>query len=415
MNATSAKIEGRAWTMVTVAWVAVLLLNLANFSLGMMLPAMREELNFGVEVAGYLSASSWIVKGIITIPIALIVARISPRYVLTAVYCLAGLALLLQGNAQNLMMVFIGRALVNAAAAGILSPLVPIKISWIPKDKIAQVNGIENFISPVGQSLGTVAVTYLLAILSGWRGVINTMGIIMIVVGVVFFFVYREKPGKEWVKSDVPFIEPLKDALRYKPVWLLALGWPGTSLVWIATYTFWPTYAVENLGITMAQAGFVLGLLPIFSAIASLVSPTIAKWIGYDKLMIWPWGFILPLAYFGMLQTSNIAILSFCSALAGFGAYAFVPVAFTTLYRIPGIKPRTVTLGISCILTMVGVGSALGGMLAGVIGEAMGLYNGMAICCLSPFLFGILTLFLPETGRKYQEKLAAEAAKSEVK
>ena len=97
-------------------------------------------------------------------------------------------------------------------------------------------------------------------------------------------------------------------------------------------------------------------LFPIASAIASFISPSITNKIGYDKLMIWPWGFILPVAYFGMLQTGNLPILCLCSLVAGFGAYAFVPIAFTTLYKLPNVQPRTVTLGISCILTMVGVG-----------------------------------------------------------
>lgn len=394
--------------MIVVAWVAVLVVNLSNFSLGMMLPSMREELGFGIEASGYLSSCAWIVKAFVTIPIALVVAKINPKYVLGVTYTIVGISLLLHGFAKNMEMIFVGRALVSAASAGVLSPLVLVKINWVPKDKITQINGIENFIGPVGQSLGTAAVSYLLAVLSGWRNVMIAMGVLSLIIAAVWMINYREKPGKEFKKSDLPFLAPLKDALHYKSIWLLALGWPGTSLVWIATYTFWPTYATETLGITLAQAGFVLGLLPIASAIASLCSPTITNKIGYDKLMIWPWGFILPVAYFSMLKTSNIALLSIASFTAGFGAYAFVPIAFSSLYRIPDIKPRTVALGTSCILTMVGVGGALGGSLAGILGAKMGLYNAMALCCLSPFLFGVLTLFLPETGRRYRERMEAE-------
>lgn len=405
MGKESERISSRAWSMISVAWVAVLAVNLAVFALGMMLPSMREDLGFGIEASGYLSAAGWIFKAVATIPIALFVAKINPKYVLMLVYLCAGLALVLQGMAKNVEMLMVGRALTSVAAAGIVSPLVPIKISWVPQKRIAYVNGIENCIGPVGQALGTVAVTSLIAMLSGWRNVMVTLGIALIIIAVVFAVIYREKEGQEFKKSDAKFLEPLKAALKLKEVWLLALGWPGTSLVWIATYTFWPTYATESLGLTLGEAGFVLGLFPIASAIASFISPSITNKIGYDKLMIWPWGFILPAAYFGMLQTGSMPILCICSIVAGFGAYAFVPIAFTTLYKLPGVQPRTVTLGISCILTMVGVGSSLGGTLAGVLGESMGLYNAMAICCLSPFIFGILTLFLPERGRKYMEKM----------
>ncbi len=408
---TNNKIPGRAWTMVIVAWAAVFLVNLANFALGMMLPSMREELNFGIEAAGQLSAVAWITKAFVTIPIALLVAKINPKYVLGTLYAITGVSLIMQGMATNLTTLFIGRALVSGVSAGLLSPLILIKINWIPKEKMTQVNGIENFIGPVGQAMGTAAVGYLLVILSGWRNLMIVMGAVAIVIAAIWLFVYREKPGAEFQKSDAPFLQPLKEALKLKEVWLLAFAWPGTSLVWIATYTFWPTYATETLHLTLDQAGLILGLLPIASALASLVTPALTNWIGYDKLMIWPWGFILPICYFAMLKTDNVMLLCLASFAAGFGAYAFVPIALTTLYKIPNIQPRTVSLGTSCILTMVGVGGALGGWLAGQLGETMGLYNGMAICCLSPLLFGVLTLFLPEFGRKAQEKKAAEAKK----
>lgn len=405
MGKESERISKRAWSMVSVAWVALLVENLAVFALGMMLPSMRADLGFGIEISGYLSAAGWIFKAVATIPIALFVAKINPKYVLLLVYLSAGFSLLIQGMAENVEMLMLGRALTSIAAAGIVSPLVPIKISWVPQKRMAYVNGIENCIGPVGQALGTVAVTSLIAMFSGWRNVMIALGVSLIIIAVVFAVIYREKEGQEFKKSDVKFLEPLKAALKRKEIWLLALGWPGTSLVWIATYTFWPTYATESLGLTLGEAGFVLGLFPIASAVASFISPSITNKIGYDKLMIWPWGFILPIAYFGMLQTGNMPILCICSIVAGFGAYAFVPIAFTSLYKIPDVKPRTVTLGISCILTMVGVGSSLGGTLAGIMGASMGLYNAMAICCLSPIIFGILTLFLPERGRKHMEKL----------
>lgn len=405
MGKENEKISKKAWSMISVAWIAMLAVNLAVFALGMMLPSMRDDLGFGIEASGYLSAAGWIFKAVATIPIALFVAKINPKHVLAMVYLVAGLSLVLQGLAVDVEMLMAGRALMSIAAAGIVSPLVPVKISWVPHKRMTYINGIENCIGPVGQALGTVAVISLIAMLSGWRNVMICLGVIMIVIACVFTLIYREKQGQEFKRSDAKFLEPLKSALKLKEVWLLALGWPGTSLVWIATYTFWPTYATESLGLTLGQAGFVLGLFPIASAVASFISPGITNKIGYDKLMMWPWGFILPVAYFGMLCTSSIPLLCLCSIVAGFGAYAFVPIAYTTLYKVSGVQPRTVTLGISCILTMVGVGSSLGGTLAGIMGASMGLYKAMAICCLSPLIFGILTLFLPERGRRYMERM----------
>lgn len=79
------KIGGLTWTIVIIAWAAYMLVNLGNFALGVMLPSMREELNFGVEAAGWLSASAWIFKAALTVPITLTIAKFKPKNLLAFV------------------------------------------------------------------------------------------------------------------------------------------------------------------------------------------------------------------------------------------------------------------------------------------------------------------------------------------
>ncbi len=399
MDSKSMKIAKRGLLIISVAWFAGMLVNLAVFSLGMMLPDIMAELNFGLAEAGTLSSSSWVVKAIVTIPIALLVSKINPKRILMALYLIAGAGMVIQGTATSYSMLLIGRALVAGASAGVFVPLVPVKINWIPQEKMAQMNGVESFIGPVGQSIGTMAVTYFLALFNGWRNVMIALGIVAIVIAIVWMLIYKEREGAEFKRSDAPVLAPLKEALSHKAVLMLTLSWPAVSIPWIAFFTFWPTFAVETFGFTMEQCGLVLGVYPIASAIAALISPFLASKLKKDKLMIWPWGFIMPVAFLGMLLVNNIVVLTIASAIAGFASYAFVPMAFTTMYRIPGISPRAVTMAVSCALTTVGLGGALGGMLAGSLGQSMGLYSALLICSFAPLIFGITTLFLPDYGR----------------
>jgi len=159
----------------------------------------------------------------------------------------------------------------------------------------------------------------------------------------------------------------------------------------------------------LAQAGFILGLIPISSIVASVTAPKLAHWIGVDKLMMWPWGIILPFAYFLGLKTSSVPLLCITFIIAGYGAYAFVPIAMTLLYKIPGIKPATISVSISFILTLTSIGGTLAGIIVGQLSSSMGLYGSMAVCCLSPLLWLVTTIFLPEYGRKAMEKKAAAA------
>ncbi|MGL5050151.1 MAG: MFS transporter [Cetobacterium sp.] len=395
-------IELRGWMIVILAWGAFMLANLSNFAFGMILPDMRAEIGFGLEMSGWLSAVAWMGKGLLTIPIALFITKAKPKRILQVIFFLMGSGMLLQGFAINIVMLFIGRIFVMGVAAGILSVLVLFKIQYIPKEKMSMINGIETFTGPAGQTMGTLLIPFLLLALSGWRNIMISMGIISIIIALLWGIICKDKNEdiKEKSLEKTPILEPLKEALKQKNILLLAFAWPGTSLTWIAIYTFWPTYAVESLGLTMAQAGMVLGFLPAASMIASLTTPVLAKKMGYDKPIICLSGFILPISYFSMLQTSNIPLLCLASFISGFAAYAFVPLAFTILYKIPNLSSRAISLGTGFIFTLVGLGGAVGGTLAGILGSEFGLYRAISLTCLAPFLFGILTLFLDETGEK---------------
>lgn len=103
-----------------------------------------------------------------------------------------------------------------------------------------------------------------------------------------------------------------------------------------------------------------------------------------------------------MMITSSIPLLCVAVFVAGYGAYAFVPIAFTSIYKIKGISPQAVSIGMAMIFTTNGVG----GTLSASLSQSMGLEGALKVCCLFPLIFGILTLFLPETGRKAAEKEA---------
>lgn len=413
MGSNTNRVSGRAWMLVWIIWIGYMVVNLTNFSIGIMMPDIAAELSLSLTQQGWLSASSWILKAIFSIPIALMLAKFNAKYVLQMVLTLVSIGILLQGFAQNYAMVFIGRALVFGVAGAMLAPLAVVKIKLIPKEKLSFINGVEAFTGPAGQAMGTALVPFLLATLGGWRSTLIMLGVIGAVVAILWLLLCHKEDGEsesmiQARQQKIRVIEPFKEALRTRTILLLALGWWGTGLIWNATYTFWPTYAQDTLNLTLAQSGQILGLLPIGSIVGSLTAPKIADWIGYDKWMICPWGFILPFTYFGMLITPSVPLLCALSFIAGYGAYAFVPVAFTAIYKVKNITPIAVSVGLAMIYTTNGVGGALGGMLSAYLADSFGMVTALKLCCLSPFIFGILTLFLPKTGRKVEAKEAKE-------
>ncbi|MDD1782609.1 MFS transporter [Enterovibrio sp. ZSDZ35] len=405
---SDAKIPARGWAIVWIAWLAFMVANLSNFAFGVILPDMRNDIGFDLETAGWLSAIAWVGKGLLTIPIICFISKGKPKTVLFSIFVLLGIGMIMQGYATNVTMLFVGRLFVMGVAAGIVSVLVVFKIQWIPKEKLGSINGVEMFTGPAGQMLGTAAFPMFLAMMAGWREVMIVMGVFALILAAVWMVVAKDNSeGETKPYEQVPVLQPLKEALQYKNTWILAIAWPMTSLTWIAVYTFWPTYAVESLSLSIAEAGMVLGLLPIGSAIACLVSPVIAQKWGYDKPLIVASGVVLPVAYYSLMLTDNVLMLSAATFIAGYAAYNFVPLAFTTLYK-TDMSPRAVSMGTGFIFSLVGLGGAAGGAATGWLGAQYGLETALSLTCITPGFFAVLTMFLTETGWKAEQKNKAQ-------
>lgn len=419
------KTNGTVWTLLLCAWVAMAASQIITFGYGMMMPGIMEELGVGTDVMGQIGGvASWFAVAL-TIPGSLICIKFNPKYSVPVVTLCMALGLFLFGRANSIPMMYLSRILAAAFSQLIATCLVGTKMRGVPPASLTQVNGIENFVGPIGQVIATLFMAQFLLLVGGWRNVYATVAIVMATAAIIYFIVWGNGKKVNYgqaveEKKDAASDEPgtfaaLKEAWSNKVVWLTSLAWPGTTIVWIAMFYFWPTYATTELGISLSQAGVVLAMIPVFSAIASLTSPMLAKKIGYDKPLIWTWGIILPICYFMMTRVTSIPLLCVFSAIAGYGAYCFVPLAFTNIYKL-GMSRKAVTLGTGTILTFVAVGSAIAGTVVGTLTAVFGLKNAIALSCLTPIWFGILTFFLPELGRKKMEQLAAQreaAAKKE--
>lgn len=387
----AALVSSRTWGLLLIVWVAMASAQIVNMSYGMMLPDVMAEFGMDYDVAGMIGSVANIATVLITIPVALVSSRFNARYTVPLCAAAVAVGMLLFGRAVNVPMLFLGRLAATVFYNGIATSLVAVKIRQVPRDRISTVNGIENFVQPVGQTIATLCMAQLLTLVGGWRNVYTILGTLMLTMTALWLVLYRDvaEGSAAPEETEGTAIGSLRIALRQKTFWLIALGWPGTVLIWIGTFYYWPSYAQQFLGMTAAQSGLVVSFIPIFSAIASLTSPILANKVGYDKPFIWPWGFLLPIAYFLMLQSDHLVLLCLFSAFAGYGAYCYVPLAYTTLYKLR-LPQKEVSIGLAMSMTGTALGSALG---SGVVGALITAFDGdirraLAICCLSPIPFG---------------------------
>ena len=423
-----AKVNSRVWSILIFAWIAIASSQVITFGYGMMMPSIMAE--FGVDTAdmGKIAGiASWC-QVLSLIPLSLLLAKVNPKFSVPLVIACIAAGSFIFGRAVSFSMLYAGSILRAMFINSIATLLVGAKLRGVPPDLYTQVNGVENFVQPVGQTIAVLAMAQLLGVLGGWRGVYVTVSIVLVIALILYVLFWGNGKRINYGQAEAPQAEAstespkenplsaLKEALSNKVVWLTGLAWPGTTIVWIAMFYYWPTYAMRELGLSLPTVGLVLAMIPIFSAIASLTSPMLAKAIGYDKPLICTWGLILPATYFLMTKLDSVPLLCLCSALSGYGAYCFVPLAFTNVYKIRLSKPA-ITIATGIILTFVTVGVGIAGTVVGSLTATLGLKTALAVSCLSPLWFGILTLFLPELGYKKMAefKRLAELAAQEKK
>jgi sugar phosphate permease len=414
------KMNANVWLILIFAWISIAASQVITFGYGMMMPGIMQELGLNTGQMGLIGGiASWLVV-ITLIPNSMLFSRFNPKYSVPIVIIGTALGLFLFGRATGLPMLYVSRLIAAVFSQLIATLLVGAKLRGVPPDSMTQINGIENFVQPIGQIIATLVMAQLLVLVGGWRGVYTLVPAIMTVAAVVYIVLWGNGKNVNYGQAEAgpaetaqtiskPGVSPIKEALTNKVVWLTSLAWPGTTIVWIAMFYFWPTYVTQTHGLELRTAGLVLSMIPIFSAIASLTSPMIARKIGYDKPLICSWGIILPVLYFLMTVVTNVPLLCLFAALAGYGAYCFVPLAFTNVYKI-GLSRQAITIATGVILTFVAVGSAVAGTVVGALTMTFGLKNALAISCLTPIWFGVLTLFLPELGYKKMAALKAAAA-----
>ena len=413
-NKTKSKISGDVWILLWVGWLAIALSQILTFGYGMMVPGIMEDFATDYDTIGAVGAMASWVAVVANIPVTAMAARSNPKYSLPAIYLVFALGCLLFSLADNLPMLYIGRMIAGAGATGLVSCMVVIKIRRVPAEKMVEINGIENFVQPLGQTCGTLLMAQILALLGGWRAVYQGICVLMVLCAGLWILFYTKVNRRD---PDVPLQSrkqeaagreksPLLQALSQRTVILYALAYPGTIIIWIGFFYYFPSYFMSERGFTDVQAGLATGLFPVFSAIASIVSPKLSKKLDVNKSVLVGSGVALAVLYFVILQISSLPLLCLVSAFTGFVSYLPVPLYFTNVYKL-GLPPKAVQMATSVLLTMVSLGSALGSSVIGKLITQYGLYTGLAVCCATPLWYSLLCLFTPDYSAKAMAKRAS--------
>ena len=386
-------------------------------SLGVLLPIWKDELGVTPFQAGLLGSAGFLGFGLMALPASIWLTRYNLR--LVVLVCALGMAATaaLQAAAPIVTLLILGRfAFVMLSVSRVQMQVLFIQ-QWFQPRLYATINSIDFGNRSLGQTLAVVLTPTLVIILGSWRTVYGGVTLGLVIFSVLWIILGRERVRPQTAiggDNPPPIGNPAGVLKRHKALWLVAGAQIGAAVTFGAFITFWPTYAIDRMGISLTTAGILMGFLPIGSIIGSLSSGPLSQLIGRRKPFVWVPGIFLPVIFFVLVQATSQPVIAVLFLIAGYLQMTVPPIISTIPFDMK-LAPRETAVALGLNRTLFPLFATLGPIIVGVIGETTGsLGTGLAI--VSPLAVSLLIagLLIPETGPKGPGYRVAAAATSKA-
>ena len=391
-----------AWLVMALLWSIDIPTGVVFFSVGVLLPIWKSELGVTPLQAGLLGSSGFLGFGLMALPASIWLTRYNPR--LITLLCAIGMAVtaVLQAVAPTTLLLLLGRVAFVVFAVVRLQIQVIFVQQWFQPRLYSTVNSVDFGSRSVGQVLGLAATPALVLLLGSWRSFMLVVAAAMLSLGFLWAMLGRERPRPVEGSGAVPMRmgNPAGVLRRHKVLWLVAGTQVGAATAFASFLSFFPTYAIDRLGVSLTTIGVMMGMFPVGGLLGALSSGPISEAIGRRKPIIWLAGLVLPVMYTALLHVDSVPLMMILFLGAGAAGFAVPPVLATIPFDMK-LEPREVSVAFGLTRTLFPIGATIGPLLVGTLQEVTGsLSLGLGIVAplaFSLFLGGVL---LPETGPK---------------
>ena len=364
-----------------------------TLSLGILLPSISDDLGLSPSEQGWIGASALIGGLVFALPASLL-TRFSPKAVMAASMMMGSGLVVIQAWSPIFAVLFLGRFMFGAIIVARQPARAVLTAQWFPPREIALVNGfIFNFVFGLAAIVGFLATAYLLVWLDdSWRTTLIIFAVVNLVVAFTWIIVGRERTNvtaEGVVESGVR--TTLRTFLKYKELWYVALGFLGTSTMFSAIVTFWPTLALDNHDIPLTTSGVILTIDGIAEGVGGLA---VSLYLLHAKSKGMRGPLLVLLALFqtssavGMVLSGSVPVLVGLSIVHGIG-FSIAAIVFTVPFEIPGISHQEIGAAAGLFEMAIRSGGVIGPLLTGFLQEAT---DDLQISLLVPSLCSLFLI-----------------------
>ncbi|SDG88350.1 MFS transporter [Pseudomonas abietaniphila] len=287
----------RRWFMLSLLLIATIINYVDRVNISIAAPFMAKDLGLDkVQMGLIFSAFAW-TYAFALVPAGFIADRFGSRLTYGASLISWSAVTVCQGMAGGFASLFGLRLAIGAMEAPAFPANSRAVTVWFP----ARERGMASSIYVCGQYLGTALFTGLLLWLAttyDWRHVFYSTGIVGILFGIAWLYLYRDPLNcKKVSKQELDYIEAggglvkssqdkntfkwaqIAELLKYRQVWAICIGKFASTSALYFFLTWFPTYLIEERHLTMVKVG-IFAVLPFIGAtVGVLLAGFIADWM----------------------------------------------------------------------------------------------------------------------------------------
>ncbi len=390
------------------SWAVLLLFRaqqssavLVSYTFGLFLPFIREDLDISPLEAGLLQGVWWAAWALLSLPFGAWLSRFRPVRLVLASLLLGLPFLFLQALSINFWMLLLGRMFFISAHVLNTPARALLLHQWVAPRHYAAVQALGLSQHSVILAIAISMSPLLIEGLGSWRVLYLIMGgLFALQIGAWFIVAKDHKaqlpppPGRA-----LPAESPLRALRQYPQGWLVAAMMLCLSATWTGMVTFLPTLWVEERGVPLTLGGPLLGFLYYGLIPTGFVGGTLAARLPSRKLLLAAPALFNMIFALAITLSQQPALLM--ALITGLGlVWVATPAIEVLPFEFPDITSQQAAVVIGLIVTFMGIGFALGPVVAGVVAQLTGsIQTGLIVMSLLCGLGVLAGLAYPERRR----------------
>ena len=322
------------------------------------IPLFAESFSIDKGTAGLSISIFFLSWGVASLPGGLVMDRYDNRHLVFGGTVVFVIACIVTSVAPNYLVFLVARLVGGATGAFLWTANTNIVSRAFPDSQLALGTSLFVASGPVGQAIAQFFGP-ILANAAGWRTVFLVYPILAILGIPILYFAAREPVRSD----DAVSIAQFGQTLRNPMILTVSLASACSFALFLFFNSWMPTYATEELGVTLAAAGTAAAFMPFAGIIARPGGGWISDRIGGRRRPVIVASFVLSLPLIIAISVTTSS-LSFAALMLLAGASIQLAIGVYYVYVSELAEPGT--RGTS--LAMVTSASTMGALIAPAVG-----------------------------------------------